>query len=255
MMKYSNNVFVFQVLTDASSSDSSPSHLDSCNNTLVQDLSPTANIIHTQPTLHRVSGSDVHTLQPSTDEHTPQHKPTPLPEQPNTTPPDAAVMKPPIPKDTESTLPPDTTEKPDSRHTDTKQEVDVSDARVTGITSAVKDLNAAIKTSQSTHKSSEGTSSSQGAVSALMDCALPKVPRQATTQDSEVTSTIQPTHIDAQPTATSTTTITSTPSTEEHSVEEADVSMPSTTALDVSVESGGSSDTITASIDSTQTSW
>ncbi|XP_050724673.1 TATA element modulatory factor-like isoform X3 [Eriocheir sinensis] len=241
-----------EVLTDASSSDSSPSHLDSCNNTLVQDLSPTANIIHTQPTLHRISGSDVHTLQPSIDQHTPQHKPTPLPEHPNTTPPDAAVMKPPIPKDTETTLPTNTTEKPDSHPT--KQEVDVTDVRVTESSSTVKDVNTPSKISLSTHKSSEGTSSSQGAVSALMDCALPKVPRQATMQDSETSNTTQPSHIDAQPTATP-TTITATSSTEEHSVEEADVSMPSTTALDVSVESGGSSDTITASIDSTQTSW
>lgn len=234
---------MLQVLTDVSSSDSSPSHLDSCNNTLVQDLSPTANIIHTQPTLHRVPGADVHALpQPSTDQHTPQHKPAPLQEQPNTILPE---VKPPAPSHTESTLPPNTTEKPD-----TKQEADVTDARVQGNSSTVKDVSTPTKTSLSTHRPSEGNNSSQGAVSALVDCApVPKASRQATMQDAETSSTTQASHIDAQPTSSATS------STEEHSVEESDVSMPATTALDVSVESGGSSDTITASIDSTQTSW
>ena len=149
--------------------------------------------------------------------------------------------------ETEYTLPTENVEESGKGHPDTIQTLDLSDVNLKGDTK-ISDVAACAPTnslSLNLCKGQEGSNSTPVAVAALVDSVPARAPRQLTTvHDAESSGVSLPGHTDTPPTI------------EDHTVvEEGDISIPATTALDVSVESGGSSDTITASIDSTQMIW
>ncbi|XP_045109755.1 TATA element modulatory factor-like isoform X3 [Portunus trituberculatus] len=216
-----------EVLTDVSSSDSSPSHLDSCNNTLVQDLSPPPGIVvNVQPTLQKITDSDTHTLVETSADQTQCHQ-----------------KAQPIEGDKTNQI----ISKEESLPADYAHKLDLSSVNLqsTGNTSDTVTPQPPTTLSLSLCKGQESSNLAPSALSVLVDSVPSKPARQtATVHDAEVSAACHASQTDGQPT------------TEEHTVvEEGDISIPPATALDVSVESGGSSDTITASIDSTQMVW
>lgn len=214
-----------EVLTDVSSSDSSPSHLDSCNNTLVQDLSPPPGIVvNVQPTLHKMSDSDTHTLVETSADQSSCHQKAETVETDKTN---------------------EVIDKEESHAADSPHKLDLSSVNLQNTGNTGDTIAPPTTLSLSLCKGQEGSNLAPVALTALVDSATSRPPRQiATVHDAEASAVSHAGQTDVLPT------------TEEHSVvEEGDISIPPATALDVSVESGGSSDTITASIDSTQMVW
>lgn len=214
-----------QVLTDVSSSDSSPSHLDSCNNTLVQDLSPPPGIVvNVQPTLHKITDSDAHTVVETLADQNQGHQ------KPQTIEEDKAIQ---------------VISKEESLPTDSAHRLDLSSVNLQKTGSTSDTVAPPTTLSLSLCKGQESSNLAPAALSVLVDSAPSRPARQtATVHDVEVSGASHASQTDGFP------------ATEEHTVmEEGDVTIPPATALDVSVESGGSSDTITASIDSTQMVW
>ncbi|KAK8381199.1 hypothetical protein O3P69_008219 [Scylla paramamosain] len=212
-----------EVLTDVSSSDSSPSHLDSCNNTLVQDLSPPPGIVNVQPTLHKIIDNDAHILVETSAEQNQCHQKAKSIEGDKTN----QINK-------EESLPTDSVHKLDLRSVSLQDTGNTSDTTAPPTTLSL-----------SLCKGQESSNLASASLTALVDSAPSRPARQiATVHDAETSTACHATQTDGLPT------------TEEHTVvEEGDITIPPATALDVSVESGGSSDTITASIDSTQMVW
>ncbi|XP_063880433.1 TATA element modulatory factor-like isoform X4 [Scylla paramamosain] len=212
-----------EVLTDVSSSDSSPSHLDSCNNTLVQDLSPPPGIVNVQPTLHKIIDNDAHILVETSAEQNQCHQKAKAIEGDKTN----QINK-------EESLPTDSVHKLDLRSVSLQDTGNTSDTTAPPTTLSL-----------SLCKGQESSNLASASLTALVDSAPSRPARQiATVHDAETSTACHATQTDGLPT------------TEEHTVvEEGDITIPPATALDVSVESGGSSDTITASIDSTQMVW
>uniref|UniRef100_A0A0P4VY12 TATA element modulatory factor 1 TATA binding domain-containing protein n=1 Tax=Scylla olivacea TaxID=85551 RepID=A0A0P4VY12_SCYOL len=212
-----------EVLTDVSSSDSSPSHLDSCNNTLVQDLSPPPGIVNVQPTLHKITDNDAHTLVETSAEQNQCHQKAKAIEGDKTN----QINK-------EESLPTDSVHKLDLRSVSLQDTGNTSDTTAPPTTLSL-----------SLCKGQESSNLASASLIALVDSAPSRPARQiATVHDAETSTACHASQTDGLPT------------TEEHTVvEEGDITIPPATALDVSVESGGSSDTITASIDSTQMVW
>lgn len=258
-----------EVLSGLSSSDSSPTHQDSCSNTLIQDLSPSSNVVvSTQPTiqpsisndiqpyLQQISGQNITSQETIVgDAHVDkQDSETRSSEQ-------AVVKQPTYWDKVETSYSKDlaNTHKPTS---ETASWVKDSDSSSQASSSLIED----ISVNESIHSTS--TSSTQTVLDSSMithdcvmltgslDTSLPELTRQSPILDSTVMTLDDSPPEDADPLQDDrkTATHTSTGVVDGASGEEVEGTIPAI-SLDISVESGGSSDTITASVDSSQMVW
>lgn len=258
-----------EVLSGLSSSDSSPTHQDSCSNTLIQDLSPSSNVVvSTQPTiqpsisndiqpyLQQISGQNITSQETIVgDAHVDkQDSETRSSEQ-------AVVKQPTYWDKVETSYSKDlaNTHKPTS---ETASWVKDSDSSSQASSSLIED----ISVNESIHSTS--TSSTQTVLDSSMithdcvmltgslDTSLPELTRQSPILDSTVMTLDDSPPEDADPLQDDrkTATHTSTGVVDGTSGEEVEGTIPAI-SLDISVESGGSSDTITASVDSSQMVW
>ncbi|XP_042241665.1 TATA element modulatory factor-like isoform X2 [Homarus americanus] len=257
-----------EVLSGPSSSDSSPTHQDSCSNTLIQDLSPPPNIVSTQPTLQLA----VHTEVQPVLHHT-SDQPV-LSQEPIAS--DSSVEKDSDVSSIEQTVVKQPT------HLDRGETIQVYPKNLASTHKASSELPSVIKDSDSSSQTStsliEDTSTSESVHSAstssthtVLDASIithdqiltgpmDTLPAELTGQSPASESTVTP--VDNTPSEDNeasvedrrTVTQASSGSVDGTHGEETESAAP-TVSLDISVESGGSSDTITASVDSTQMVW
>ncbi|XP_071533325.1 uncharacterized protein [Panulirus ornatus] len=258
-----------EVLSGLSSSDSSPTHQDSCSNTLIQDLSPSSNVVvSTQPTIQPSISNDIQPYlqqisgQNITSQETIVGDAQVDKQDSETRSSEQAVVKQPTYWDkVETSYSKDlaNTHKPTS---ETASWVKDSDSSSQASSSLIED----ISVNESIHSTS--TSSTQTVLDSSMithdcvmltgslDTSLPELTRQSPILDSTVMTLDDSPPEDADPLQDDrkTATHTSTGVVDGASGEEVEGTIPAI-SLDISVESGGSSDTITASVDSSQMVW
>ncbi|KAK8729479.1 hypothetical protein OTU49_008490 [Cherax quadricarinatus] len=249
-----------EVLSGPSSSDSSPTHQDSCNDTLIQDLSPSQIIVSIQPTLQLPVNTDTETdfqqsLGPCipiqeniisdlcAEKHVSETKAL-----------EQAVVKQPTHWDTSLA----STHKATTEVSFGVKECDASSQASSSVTEDISVSESVHSTStSSTHTVLDATIISHDQTPAgPADTALPELTGQSLTSESSVTpvDNIHSEEIDASSDDRRTAAQTGVTCVDGSAVEEADGVAPAI-SLDISVESGGSSDTITASVDSSQMVW
>nr|XP_053648328.1 TATA element modulatory factor-like isoform X3 [Cherax quadricarinatus] len=249
-----------EVLSGPSSSDSSPTHQDSCNDTLIQDLSPSQIIVSIQPTLQLPVNTDTETdfqqsLGPCipiqeniisdlcAEKHVSETKAL-----------EQAVVKQPTHWDTSLA----STHKATTEVSFGVKECDASSQASSSVTEDISVSESVHSTStSSTHTVLDATIISHDQTPAgPADTALPELTGQSLTSESIVTpvDNIHSEEIDASSDDRRTAAQTGVTCVDGSAVEEADGVAPAI-SLDISVESGGSSDTITASVDSSQMVW
>nr|XP_045617075.1 TATA element modulatory factor-like isoform X2 [Procambarus clarkii] len=249
-----------EVLSGPSSSDSTPTHQDSCNDTLILDLSPPQNVVSTQPTLQLLVNTNMKSdLHPSLGQHVPPQESVvgdPCVENydSETRSLESTVIKQPTPWDKSLA----STHKPTTEFTCSIRDGDSSSLASSGLaedTSVSESLHSTSTSSMQTVLDASIITQEHSLGSPSPSVALELI-TQSSASESSATSAdnTQSEENDALLEDRRVVTHTGVVCADGAPGEEVEGAAPAI-SLDISVESGGSSDTITASVDSTQMVW